>query len=101
MKEMSKAHAYTKTLTKYWKCTHCGYEDIRTEPQYIIHHKEGKLHQLEDGVCKECGKEYAIRNFRVTDVIVDDKIDLNKKIKYYKCRFCRSYVITIEEECLP
>lgn len=95
MKEESRDGAYTKTLTKYWHCKNCGYEDIKVEPQPINHHLENKQHNLTDDTCEECGKRHAIEEYRDSDVLKDSII---KKIRYFKCRYCGYYEIRLNRK---
>ncbi len=95
MKEESKTDAYTKTLTKHWRCKKCGYEDIKVEPQPIGHHYEEKQHSLKEDTCEECGKEHAIEEYRNVDVL---NYATRKKIRYFKCRHCGYHEIRLNKK---
>lgn len=92
VKEESKADAYTKTLTQYWHCRNCGYEDIKVEPQHVDHHYEKKQTHSTEDTCEECGKEHAVEEYRNIDVL---NYFFRKKIRYFKCRNCGYHEIRI------
>jgi Zn ribbon nucleic-acid-binding protein len=94
VKEESKIDTYTKTLTQYWHCRNCGYEDIKVEPQLIDHHHENKQGNLKEDTCEECGKEHAIEEYRNIDVL---NYSLRKKIRYFKCRNCGYHEIRLNK----
>jgi transcription elongation factor Elf1 len=95
MKEESRDDTYTKTLTKYWRCKNCGYEDIIVELQPINHHREKKQHNLKDDTCEECGKKHAMEEYRDSDVL---KHSIIKKIRYFKCRYCGYHEIRLQRK---
>ncbi len=85
LKEVSKTHAYIRTLTKYWHCKNCGYEDVKVESHHIDHYHGNKEPSLEEDKCEECGREHAIEEYRNADVL---NSFVRKKIRYFKCRYC-------------
>lgn len=92
--EESKIDAYTKTLTQYWHCINCGYEDIKVEPQPIDHHHEKRQGNLKEDTCEECGEEHAIEEYRNIDVL---NYIFKKKIRYFKCRNCGYHEIRLSK----
>ena len=97
LKEESKTNAYIRTLTKYWRCKNCGYEDIKVEPQHIDHHYREKQPRLKEDKCEECGKEHAIEEYRNVDLL---NYFVRKKIRYLKCRYCGYHEIRLHSENL-
>ena len=95
VKDESKKDAYTKTLTKYWYCKNCGYEDISVEPQPINYHREKKQQKLKDDTCEVCGKENAIEEYRDADVL---KHSIIKKMRYFKCKYCNYHEIKLHRK---
>ncbi|MGB9928288.1 MAG: hypothetical protein ACPK85_07750 [Methanosarcina sp.] len=85
MKEESKADTYLKTLTTYWRCKNCGFEDIRVESQPVKHHHEEKQDYDKADTCEECGKKDAMEEYRKTDVL---NYIARKTIRYFRCRHC-------------
>ena len=92
LKEISKTNAYIRTLTKYWHCKSCGYEDIKIESQHIDHHYGRKQPGLEEYKCEECGREHAIEEYRNADVL---NSFIRKKIRYFKCKYCGYHEIRL------
>ena len=85
MKEISKTNDYIRTLTKYWHCKNCGYEEIKVESHHIDHHYGSRQQCLEEDKCEECGREHAIEEYRNVDVL---NSFVGIKIRYFKCRYC-------------
>lgn len=97
LKEISKTNAYIRTLTKYWHCKSCGYEDIKVEPQRIDHHYGRKQPSLDEDKCEECGREHAIEEYRNVDVL---NSVIRKKIRYFKCKYCGYHEIRLHKKIL-
>ena len=97
LKEISKTNAYIRTLTKYWHCKNCGYEDIKVESQKIDHHHGKKQQGLKEDTCEECGREHALEEYRSVDVL---NYLNRKKIRYLKCRYCGYHEIRLHKEIL-
>jgi hypothetical protein len=97
LKEVSKTNAYIRTLTKYWHCKSCGYEDIKVESHHIDHHYGRKQPSLEEDKCEECGKEHAMEEYRNVDVLYSF---VRKKIRYFKCRYCGYHEIRLHKKIL-
>lgn len=97
LKEISKTNAYIRTLTKYWHCKNCGYEDIKVESQHIDHHYGRKQPILEEDKCEECGREHAIEEYRNVDVL---NSLVRKKIRYFKCKYCGYHEIRLHKKIL-
>lgn len=96
MKEESRTDTYTKTITRYWHCKNCGYNDTKVEPQYVNHRYKKRLHKLKGDNCKQCGKSNAIEEYRIADVARgSDSVDTRR---YYRCRYCGYHEIKIEVE---
>jgi len=93
LKEESKTDAYTKTLTKHWRCKNCGYEDIKVELYPTNHYYEKKKHDLKECTCEECG--HALEEYRNTDVLSHAAL---KKIRYFKCKYCGYYEIRLQRK---
>jgi hypothetical protein len=96
LKEISKTNAYMRTLTKYWHCKNCGYEDINVESQHIDHHHGRKQPGIEDK-CEECGRERAIEEYRNVDIL---NSLIRKKIRYFKCKYCGYHEIRLHKKIL-
>ena len=97
LKEISKTNAYIRTLTKYWHCKNCGYEDIKVESQNIDHRYGSRQPSLDEDKCEECGREHAIEEYRNVDVL---NSFLGKKIRYFKCRYCGYREIRLHKKIL-
>lgn len=97
LKEISKTNAYILTLTKYWHCKSCGYEDIKVESQRIDHHHGRKQHGPEEDKCEECGKEHAIEEYRKIDIV---NSFIRKKIRYFRCKYCGYHEIRLIKKIL-
>lgn len=95
LKEESKTNAYIRTLTKYWRCKNCGYEDIRVEPQHIDYHFGKRQPILKEDKCEECGKEHAIEEYRNVDLLI---YFVRKKFRYLKCRYCGYHEIRLNSK---
>lgn len=97
LKEISKTNAYIRTLTNYWHCKNCGYEDIKVELQQIDHHFGERQPSLEKDKCEECGREHAIEEYRKVDIL---DTFLGKKIRYFKCKYCGYREIRLHKKIL-
>jgi hypothetical protein len=97
LKEVSKTNAYIRTLTKYWHCISCGYEDIKVESHHIGHHHGRKQPSIEGDRCEECGREHAIEEYRNVDILYSF---VRKKIRYFKCKYCGYHEIRLRKKIL-
>jgi hypothetical protein len=97
LKEISKTNAYIQTLTKYWHCKNCGYEDIKVESQHIAHNYGMKQPNTEEDKCEECGREHAIEEYRNVDIL---NSVVRKKIRYFKCKYCSYHEIRLRKKIL-
>lgn len=96
IKEESRTDTYTKTLTRYWHCKNCGYDDTKVEPQYVNHRYLKKLNKLKDDKCGHCGRANAIKEYRIADIVRgSDSVDTRR---YYRCRYCGYHEIKIKVE---
>ena len=98
IEEISTVENYTITVTRYWKCKFCGFEDIRKGSENYTTRK-GERNAVTHKNCRNCGKELAIIEYRYPDI----KETTNKEttIRHYKCEYCDYREIKIKEEYIP
>lgn len=100
MKETSSFGDYTLTITRHWRCKHCGNVDARKGPENIFTEKGEMLPEiyLKCMECKECGGIGTVVEFKKPDV----KEIRNKRItrRYYKCTLCDHEEINESEEII-
>ena len=100
MKETSNLGDYTLTVTRHWKCRHCGNVDTREGPENIFTEKGEMLPviHLKNVECKNCGLSGAVVEFKKPDI----KEIGNKRVtrRYYKCTLCGHKDISESEETI-
>lgn len=55
VREVSTENSYTVTITRYWKCKHCGYIDSNESSENMGIRKE-KMKKSKKITCEKCGK---------------------------------------------
>ncbi|MDD3041955.1 MAG: hypothetical protein PHV51_04420 [Methanosarcinaceae archaeon] len=100
IKEISTPDSFNITCTSFWKCKYCGHEDLRPEKRNLRAYK-GKMNSKQrKDPCKKCGKEKAYQEFRRPD-IKESYSSITCTITtttYYKCKYCGSIYIEVEEK---
>ena len=88
MKETSSFGNYTLTVTRHWKCRHCGNVEIR-EDQENIFAEQGEMLpaiSLKSIECKKCGGIGAVAELKRPDIKEVGKKRITRR--YYKCTLC-------------
>ncbi|MCC4771051.1 hypothetical protein FXV91_13005 [Methanosarcina sp. DH2] len=103
IKEASTEDSYNVTITRYWKCKHCGFMDSSESPEKIKAHKgtKGKPKEIK---CKKCGKIGINSEYRNPDVKKESFPMIGPRpegvintTRYYKCIYCGNLNTTEEE----
>lgn len=95
IKETSTFEDYIITITRHWRCKHCGDEILKTEIMDIYKHK-GEKSKVPAENCKKCGNKSTINEYKKPDIK-----ELRYKdtiIRHYKCTYCNHHEIMINEE---
>lgn len=89
VKEVSTEDSYIVTITRYWKCKHCGHMDSSEGPERIKTHK-GTKYKPEKIKCEKCGKTEITAECRDPDVReeITSMSTVGTTIRYYRCRNC-------------
>ncbi len=86
IKEISTENLYKVTITRYWKCKHCGNIDTSEGREKIIYCNKGRKGRKVKIKCEKCGKTRILPECRKPDAKVYDSV--LTEIRYYRCQDC-------------
>lgn len=99
IKMVSTYEEFEKTITKYMKCRYCNNKEIKTEIDYKTSKSGSKKVNKNKQTCKECGKKFALAEYRDPDVHLEYRTF--RTIRHYKCTSCGYMEISIKYNYIP
>jgi len=94
IKEVSTEKSYKVTITRYWKCKHCGFMDTSEGKERMRYYKGRKGREVEIK-CGKCRKKGILPECRKPDIKIYDPVAT--KTCYYRCEYCGHINVSIKK----